>query len=218
MAAVYAAREGPPAVPLRGQHAALLREFLALCDQHKDAPHKKTRELAREFLNDWDTFWVVLDYPWLPLTNNEAYAASRIMPRGQAARIYRIGFPSFRSLRTRHNHVDLSIRAITPEKESRYVINPPCPIRKSSGFRPPRSPRCVFCRLPSRGGICRELRGEKAKRCQGVCPLDEGRTGSARGLGRIPCGRVFHAHARADERPNGAGKGRPEALSTTSSR
>jgi hypothetical protein len=77
MAAVYQAREGPPEVPLRQQHAALLREFLAFCDRHSDAEQKKTRELAREFLNDWDTFWVVLDYPWLPLTNNEAERALR---------------------------------------------------------------------------------------------------------------------------------------------
>ena len=37
----------------------------------------KTRALARELLNDWDTFWVVLDYPWLPLTNNETERALR---------------------------------------------------------------------------------------------------------------------------------------------
>jgi hypothetical protein len=77
MAAVYQAREDPPEVPLRHQHAALLRGFLDLCDQHWDAAHEKTRELARELLNDWDTFWVVLDYPWLPLTNNEAERALR---------------------------------------------------------------------------------------------------------------------------------------------
>jgi transposase len=79
MEAVYAAREGPsePPAPLRHQHAELLRELLALCDQHWDAKHEKTRELARELLNDWDTFWVVLDYPWLPLTNNEAERALR---------------------------------------------------------------------------------------------------------------------------------------------
>ena len=46
MAAVYAAREGPPEVPLRQQHAAVLREFLALCERHADAEHKKTRELG----------------------------------------------------------------------------------------------------------------------------------------------------------------------------
>jgi hypothetical protein len=42
------------------------------------------RSLARELLNDWDTFWVVLDYPDFPLTNNQAYAArgiSFVMPR-----------------------------------------------------------------------------------------------------------------------------------------
>jgi transposase len=77
MAAVYAAREGPPEVPLREHHAALLREFLALCIRHSDAEHRKTREFARELLNDWDTYWVVLDYPWLPLTNNEAERALR---------------------------------------------------------------------------------------------------------------------------------------------
>jgi len=77
MAAVYAAREGPPEVPLAQQHGALLQEFLALCYQHSDARHEKTRMLAREFLNDWNTFWVVLDYPWLPLTNNEAERALR---------------------------------------------------------------------------------------------------------------------------------------------
>lgn len=77
MAAVYAAREGPPEVSLRQQHADLLREFLTLCNQHWDVQHKKTRALAREFINDWDTFWVVLDYPWLPLTNNEAERALR---------------------------------------------------------------------------------------------------------------------------------------------
>ena len=38
---------------------------------------EKTRALARELLNDWDTFWVVLDHPELPLTNNIAERALR---------------------------------------------------------------------------------------------------------------------------------------------
>ncbi len=42
-----------------------------------DCPHKKTHALAREFLNDWDAIWVVLKFPWLPLTNNEAETALR---------------------------------------------------------------------------------------------------------------------------------------------
>ncbi|NEV64778.1 IS66 family transposase [Thiorhodococcus minor] len=33
---------------------------------------KKTRALARELVNDWDAFWVVLDHPELPFTNSEA--------------------------------------------------------------------------------------------------------------------------------------------------
>jgi transposase len=54
-----------------------LREFFALCIRHSDAEHRKTREFARELLNDWDTYCVVLDDPWLPLTNNEAERALR---------------------------------------------------------------------------------------------------------------------------------------------
>ena len=77
MAAVYRAREGPPEVPLSKQYATVLLKFLAVCDLNANAKHDKTRALARELLNDWNTFWVVLDYPWLPLTNNEAERALR---------------------------------------------------------------------------------------------------------------------------------------------
>ncbi len=54
-----------------------LEEFKNLCEHYRDAEHKKTRQLARELLNDWDTIWVILKYPWLPLTNNEAERALR---------------------------------------------------------------------------------------------------------------------------------------------
>jgi hypothetical protein len=77
MAAVYAAREGPPPRPLRQQHAKELNALLDLCIQHAEVRHDKTRALARELLNDWDTFWVVLDHPELPLTNNAAERALR---------------------------------------------------------------------------------------------------------------------------------------------
>ena len=77
MAAVYAAREGPPGQGVRERHAPCLAALLDACLRHSDAAHDKTRALARELLNDWDTFWVVLDYPWLPLTNNEAERALR---------------------------------------------------------------------------------------------------------------------------------------------
>jgi len=77
MEAVYQAREGPPAVPLSKQHAIRLGKFWAFCERHWDAEHKKTRELAREFIYDWVAIWAVLDDPWLPLTNNEAERALR---------------------------------------------------------------------------------------------------------------------------------------------
>jgi transposase len=55
----------------------LLEALLDACERHADSRHEKTRALARELLNDWDTFWVVLDHPDLPLTNNEAERALR---------------------------------------------------------------------------------------------------------------------------------------------
>lgn len=77
MEAVYQARERPPDKPLSILHAVRLGKFWAFCESHRDSEHKKTRELAREFINDWDAIWAVLDYPWLPLTNNEAERALR---------------------------------------------------------------------------------------------------------------------------------------------
>jgi transposase len=77
MDAVYAAREGPPPVALRAQHAQQLNALFELCRRHAEVRHEKTRALARELLNDWDTFWVVLDHPELPLTNNIAERALR---------------------------------------------------------------------------------------------------------------------------------------------
>jgi transposase len=77
MAAVYQARGAPPGAPLRDRHGALLTALFHACTHHAQSSHEKTRALARELLNDWDTFWVVLDYPWLPLTNNEAERALR---------------------------------------------------------------------------------------------------------------------------------------------
>ena len=77
MQAVYAAREGPPSRRLRAQFAEQLLAFLDLCIAHSDAKHEKTRALARELLNDWNTFWIVLEHPELPLTNNLAERALR---------------------------------------------------------------------------------------------------------------------------------------------
>lgn len=71
METIYQAREGPP-VDLSVAFQGRLAAFRALCEQHHDAVHEKTRALAREFLNDWEAIWQVLTHPPLPLTNNEA--------------------------------------------------------------------------------------------------------------------------------------------------
>jgi hypothetical protein len=77
MQAVYQARGAPPPGGLRNRHAPMLDALFKHCRRLVDARHDKTRALARELLNDWDTFWVVLDQPELPLSNNEAERALR---------------------------------------------------------------------------------------------------------------------------------------------
>jgi hypothetical protein len=79
IAAVYDARGAPEhATGLRAQYAPTLNALFDACRRlADDARHEKACTLARELLNDWDTFWVVLDHPELPLTNNEAERALR---------------------------------------------------------------------------------------------------------------------------------------------
>ncbi len=74
---VYQARGSPADISLREKHAELLNNLLDACVGHANSKHKKASALARELLNDWDTFWVVLEHPELPLTNNEAERALR---------------------------------------------------------------------------------------------------------------------------------------------
>lgn len=69
--AVFEAREAqgpPPSVT----HAAQIEQLRQLCEQHRDAKPKALRELAREFLIDWDVIVRPLADPRLPLTNNAA--------------------------------------------------------------------------------------------------------------------------------------------------
>lgn len=71
MEAVFKAREAqgpPPSVT----HAAQIEQLRQLCEQHRDASPKALRELAREFLHDWDVIVRPLAQPHLPLTNNAA--------------------------------------------------------------------------------------------------------------------------------------------------
>ena len=84
MAAVFDARKrlaqppqagvgaGESAAPPAATHAHVVEQLRQLCQQHRDAPHKALREIAREFLYDWKVIMHVLDDPRLPLTNNVA--------------------------------------------------------------------------------------------------------------------------------------------------
>ncbi len=51
---------------------SVLEEFKVMCEKYRGASHEKTKALAREFLNDWDAIFRILQHPYLPLTNNEA--------------------------------------------------------------------------------------------------------------------------------------------------
>jgi len=77
MQAVYNARGAPPQGGLRKPHAPMLQALLEHCLRLADCRHEKPRALACELFNDWDTFWVVLDHPELPLSSNEAERALR---------------------------------------------------------------------------------------------------------------------------------------------
>jgi hypothetical protein len=72
--AVYRAREGPP-LNLKAKYEHRLEAFRLLGEQHRDSLPEKARELAREFLNDWEAMWRVLEQPQRPLTNHEAERA-----------------------------------------------------------------------------------------------------------------------------------------------
>ena len=72
MDAVFEARKWSERPPPAVQHANRLAQLRGLCEQRRDAPQKALRELAREFLNDWDVIVLPLHNPKLPLTNNAA--------------------------------------------------------------------------------------------------------------------------------------------------
>jgi transposase len=76
MAAIYAARDGPP-TSLREGQGARLAVLRTAVERHLGHRHSKTSALATEFYNDWDAIFRVLDDPRLPLTNNAAERALR---------------------------------------------------------------------------------------------------------------------------------------------
>jgi hypothetical protein len=71
MEAVYRVREGPKEDLVEKYHK-IIEELRCLCEDNRNNNHKKTSDLAKEFLNDWDAIFLVLSHPELPLTNNEA--------------------------------------------------------------------------------------------------------------------------------------------------
>ena len=73
---IYAARDNPT-LDLPEKFSQELAQLKALCQQHRDHQHDKTRQLARELLNDWEAIWKVLAYPELPITNNVAERSLR---------------------------------------------------------------------------------------------------------------------------------------------
>jgi hypothetical protein len=80
--AIYAWREaggmaGTATDVIRHHHRDKLAEFRALCLTHAESAHDKTAALAKEFINDWEAIFRILDHPWLPLTNNDAERALR---------------------------------------------------------------------------------------------------------------------------------------------
>jgi transposase len=66
-------RDGPDT----SVYSPFLELFRDLCERYREVAHDKTRELAREFLYDWEAIWAVLDHPELPLTNHAAERALR---------------------------------------------------------------------------------------------------------------------------------------------
>ena len=77
MAAIKAAREDPPDEQLPQLYRDLLHHYRLECERMRESTHKKARALAVEMLNDWEALFRVLEYPHLPLTNNEAERALR---------------------------------------------------------------------------------------------------------------------------------------------
>ena len=49
-------------------------EFKRTCEKYGEdkIAHDQTRALVREFLNDWQAIFLILEHPYLPLTNNKA--------------------------------------------------------------------------------------------------------------------------------------------------
>lgn len=77
MSAVRQAREHPPDTPLTQTYQSQLTAYRQRCEHMKNASHPKTAALATEMLKDWEAIFRIVEFPYLPLTNNEAERALR---------------------------------------------------------------------------------------------------------------------------------------------
>ena len=141
MDAIYQAREGPNAgwLSIKAQQTNTLEQLRLLCIAMSNAPHKKTYELGREFLNDWDAIFRVLEYPAWPLTNNTAerglrhWVILRLITQGSRGQRGSLALGLFASVimtcRLRNSSPLLYIRdAITLRRQGKDVPElPPVP-------------------------------------------------------------------------------------------
>lgn len=137
MAAVYVARQGPPAVALPSARGVVGR----LADRLRAPPgsslYPKAHALVVELPNDWKAIFQVLSHPELPLTNNEAERALRhwviLVETGELGHPHRHRLGGLRPARQRY-------RYLLPAR--------PVPVALSgTGHRRParRSPSCPPC-------------------------------------------------------------------------
>lgn len=77
MDGIYESRARGQPSSIRLQYEAALGEFQIQCKTFKNCGHKATEDLAKEFLNDWEAIFRILNYPGYPLTNNAAERALR---------------------------------------------------------------------------------------------------------------------------------------------
>ncbi len=78
MGSIKDARKKLPDKALSKLYQKTLEDYRHECERiESSAPTEKARQFAVEMLNDWEAIFKILDYPHLPLTNNEAERALR---------------------------------------------------------------------------------------------------------------------------------------------
>ena len=81
MEGVYTARSLGNTSSIKHTLLTEINRIQALCELHQNDAHNASKALAREFLNDWEAIFRILDYPQYPLTNNEAERALKLAIR-----------------------------------------------------------------------------------------------------------------------------------------